>query len=68
LDVLISSKSFPSFPTIFYNIFYIFLCFLNGCLGWLVGLCNWEDTKLMSELEAGVFQSSKDLVGFLFKD
>jgi hypothetical protein len=48
---------------------YIFLCFLNGCLRWLIGVGGGcEDTELTPKLEADILQSSNELVDFFCKD
>jgi hypothetical protein len=46
----------------------IFLCFLNGCMGWLAGIGGCEESKFMPKLETGILQSNNDFVGFLPKD
>jgi hypothetical protein len=46
----------------------IVLCFFKGCLQWLAGIGGCEDTEFTSKLEAGILQSSNDVVFFFPKD
>jgi hypothetical protein len=61
-------KGLPRLFHHFTQILDVLLYFLNGCLGWLVGIGGCDDTEFLPKLKASILQSGYDFVGFFSKD